>query len=462
MTNRSGLLAGVAILAALTAGVAPAAAAAKHHKARISGPSELQLLKAEVAELKARLDAQEEAQRSTQAQADVAQTQAAAAVVQAQASQTQAATTAASVPMQIAAVEAKIPKPQPVSSGSTVISGRMYFNASNIEQRSNGAKTAADGTGFNIKRFYLGVDHQFNDVFSGNITTDISNVIGSTSNGNFATGSNSLDGRGLYIKKAYLQAKISPALIIRAGAADMPWIPYDEGIYGYRHVELTLIDRTSFGTSADWGIHVLGDLAHGILSYQVSVVDGGGYRNVKVTKSVDVEGRLSASYKGLFAAVGGYTGKLGNNVEGTPVYRTASRFDALGGYKNKLLTIGAEYFSTKNYTTNGITYVTSATVSDKAEGYSVFGSVNFLPKMSVFGRYDWVKPRETGAEALRDHYYNVGVQWSPVKIVDLGIVYKRDNVDNGSFATANGTIGGTNSTTDGTYKEIGLFGQFRF
>ena len=31
-----------------------------------------------------------------------------------------------------------------------------------------------------------------------------------------------------------------------------------EGVYGYRYVENTLVDRIKFGNSADWGVHVLG------------------------------------------------------------------------------------------------------------------------------------------------------------------------------------------------------------
>ncbi len=49
--------------------------------------------------------------------------------------------------------------------------------------------------------------------------------------------------------------------------------------------------------------------------------------------------------------------------------------------------------------------------------------------------------------------------YSPAKIVDLSLVYKRDQVDDGTFATSNGTIGGVDK---GTYDEVGLFGQFRF
>ncbi|MDB5715346.1 MAG: hypothetical protein JWO15_2743 [Sphingomonadales bacterium] len=432
--------------------------------------------------LTARLDAQEAVTLQQQNATRDVQAQAAAATAQAQAAQATATTAADTVPAQVkTALAANAPKASPAAwFNDTSISGRMYFNASNINQQLNGGKTAATGTGFNIKRFYLGVDHKFDKTFSANLTMDISNVVGRTNFGNFAGntigivppttpgGTPTLTqsdygvvGKGFYVKKAYLQAKINPALIVRVGAADLPWVPYVEGIYGYRHIENTIIDEFGFGTSADWGVHVLGDLAGGIVSYQVSVINGAGYRNVKVTKSVDVEGRVSVAYKGFFGAVGGYTGKLGADVQNAAVYHTATRLDGLAGYKNKLFTIGAEYFYAKNYTNNGQTYITQV-AGDKGEGYSVFGSVNFAPKFSLFGRYDREKPRKNALPSLKSDYFNVGVQYSPAKIVDLALVYKRDKVNGGQIGTQNGVIGLTGVNNEATYDEFGLFGQFRF
>jgi hypothetical protein len=473
MSNRMSLLAGAGLSALMVMGAGSAADAKpvkKHsaHAARPAHDAEIEALKAQVAALSARLDAQDAAQRQTADQAQAAQNAAAAAAAQSEAAQAQVAAQTKAVPEQVkVALAGQKPKPQWFD--STSVSGRMYFNFSNIDQKANGVKSTNNGTGFNIKRFYLGVDHTFSPIFSANVTMDISNVVGNTANANFPANttaapanSTALVGKGFYVKKAYLQAKINPALIVRVGAADLPWVPYAENQYGYRHIENTLIDRTNFGTSADWGIHVLGDLAGGLISYQVSAVDGGGYRNVKVTKTVDFEGRVSANYKGGFAAVGGYVGKRGNDVQNAVgVFHLARRFNALAGYKTKLFTIGGEYFAAKNW--NNVTTL----VEDKSDGFSIFGNVNFAPKWSAFGRYDWVKPNKLTNDNLKENYFNVGVQWEPVKIVDLALVYKRDSVDNGTIGTQNGTIGGANPTGSlvgghGTYDEVGVFGQLRF
>ncbi|MGZ3269510.1 MAG: porin [Croceibacterium sp.] len=449
MRGKFSTLSGVALVALAIAGVAtPTMAQAKSKGAGTVTltAEQWQAIQSELAELHQDVNQLKAEQQATQSQAVQAQTQATQA--QTQATQAAAAATQAQTAANDAKTVAKTASADAVKPFAglkdTTISGRMYFNASEITREVNGSKTESDG-GFLIKRFYLGVDHKFNNVLSGNITTDVDSV-GST-NG-------SLVGKGLYIKKAYLQAKFSPAFAVRLGTADLPWIPYVEGIYGYRYVENTLTDRTKFGTSADWGVHTLGDLAGGIISYDFAVVDGGGYRDPKFTNTVDFEGRVSAKYKGFNVAVGGYTGKLGKNIDGgAAVHHTATRFDALVAYKDTRFTLGGEYFAAKNWTQ------INALPSDKADGWSVFGSANVVPKISVFGRYDWVKPHKDTLPNLKDQYFNAGVQYEAFKNVDFSLVYKHDKAENGTISTSNGTIGGS---TNGTYDEIGVWGVFQF
>jgi predicted porin len=309
-----------------------------------------------------------------------------------------------------------------------------------------------NGVNFDIKRFYVGIDHTFNKTFAANITTDFTY--------DAATGATQI-----YIKKAYLQAKLSNALILRFGSADLPWIPFVEDVYGYRYVENTLIDRTKFGTSADWGVHALGSLPVNkdlVISYDVAAINGAGYKSPGIgtanrSKGIDLEGRVSATaMKHFTVAVGGYTGKLGKDKEGVVTYNTANRFDALAAYTDDRIRVGVEYFHASDW--NDVLQANPA-LTNSSDGFSVFGSYKFTPQVGVFGRYDWVKPKQDSASALKDNYFNVGVSYSPAKIVDFALVYKRDKVDNGLIGTSNGNIGGS---TDGTYDEFGLWGQFRW
>lgn len=467
MQRRKSLLgAGLSIIL-LACSSAAESRPAKHRSSRDDQAAEIEALKAEVSALKARLDAQDQLQAQNRSRVDQVQAQAEAATSQAQALQSQVAARAAA-PAPVAKTAAAQPDHKSAWHENTTIGGRVFFNFSNIDQKVNGVRPVGEpngvtnGTGFNVKRVYIIVDHKFNKVFSANLTTDVANVVGRTSLGDFNNFESPSDaqlvGRGLFIKKAYISAKLSPALTVRVGEAEMPWIPFVESIYGYRQIDPTFVDRVGFGNSTDWGVHLLGDLAGGHINYQVSVVDGGGFRNVRVTNALDVEARLSGNYMGFYAAIGGYTGKLGNKLPGTANYNTARRFNAFLGYKKNGITVGGEYFRAHDFNNNGVNYITT-NVDDRAHGYSAFASYQFDPKWSAFGRYDRVKPRINDVPGLTENYFNVGVQYSPLTLIDVALVYKRDKAENGLMATSNGTIGGSQN---GTYNELGLFGQFRF
>jgi hypothetical protein len=464
-------------LAALAAAIAlPATAQAKaHHEEveKVSVSSQVDIAQAEIRQQQAQIDLLKSLVEKQSAAIAALQGQTATlapAVANATATANTAAATATAA--NTVATKDRVVVDAVKWASNTQVHGAVFFNASTITQNSNGGRTTATGTGVNIKRVYIGVDHQFDKVFSASLLADVSNVAGSSSSGNnasFSTSTSAPVGRGFYVKNAYIQAKIDPALIIRVGAAPLPWVPYVEGYNGHRYVENMLLDRVSqgsvkqkLGTTADYGVHVLGDLFGGLISYQVSAIDGSGYRDVNVTKYVDFEGRVSAQYKGFFAAVGGYDGHLGQSVSAatptvfTPVLHTARRIDAAAGYKNAIFSVGGEYYYAKDYAS------VLTTTQDSSLGYSVFGSVNLNPKWQVFGRYDWDRSLPnitTQATRVSDHYFNVGLQWEPVKIVDLSLIYKREAVDNGSLSTQNGTVGGSGN---GTYDEVGLFGQLKF
>jgi hypothetical protein len=327
--------------------------------------------------------------------------------------------------------------------GSTTIGGKSYIDLTNIDQTSDGTKSAASGTGVDVKRFYLSFTHDFDKIWSVNATTDF--------NYTSATGQTQV-----YIKKAYLQAKLSDALYARLGSADLPWIPFVEDLYGYRFVENTLIDRLKFGTSADWGLHAGGKAMDGALSYAASVVNGNGYKNPTRSKSMDFEGRAAyAPITGLTFAVGFYSGKLGKDVAGatTTVQHTASRVDALVAYVNSDFRVGGEYFSATDW------HQVTTAATDKADGYSVWASYNFLPNFSVFARADESKLSKDLNSGLKDTYYNAGIDYQPRKKVDVAFAYKHDKVENGTWSTSNGTIGGV---TEGKYDEVGIWAQVAF
>lgn len=409
---------------------------------------------------------------------------------------------------------------------NTKISGRFYWDVTNVDATGNiksisnagvvttaaHSKSPQNGLNYDLKRAYLIVDHKFNDTYSANLTTD-------------ATYDGTTGASQIFIKKAYLQAAYDPAFTVRVGATDLPWVPFVEGIYGYRYVENTLIDRTKYGTSSDWGAHVLGtfDLGGPTISYQLSALNGFGYKGdpigggVNRSKGVDFEGRANLNWDGFVAAVGGYTGERGkdlqNSTSGTcsatrvgAYCHTTNRFDALLAYTDDMIRVGVEYFSATNWNNVTNSETSGAGINgvtrygdNKASGYSGFASYRFDPKWSVFGRYDWVHPTNVeitnpgtvpaagtlGAGKEKNQYYNLGISYSPIPALDFALVYKHDSFANGfagdteftggSASSASGSNGfvcyvpsggghlsSAGNCNQGTYNEIGIFGQVNF
>ncbi len=355
---------------------------------------------------------------------------------------------------------------------NTTISGRMYFDLTSVENRNDGAspvKNVQDGTHFDIKRFYVSIDHKFDDVWSADITTDFLYDTSQCTDSSCTASKKGAAATQIYIKKAYLQGKFDDAAMVRIGSFDMPWIPFAEDVYGYRYIENTLVDRIKYGNSADWGVNLQGKFAAGdaTIEYSGALVNGAGYKKpgtglgTNRSHGMDVEGRVDVKYDGFVAAIGGYEGKLGKDAPASGTHHTYSRFDAILGYVDNGFHVGVEYFSEKNF--DNVT--STSTLSDTGDGWSGFAAYQFDPEWAVFGRYDDVKPTDgafKGQPKFKNTYYNVGIEWTPVKIVNLSLVYKHDAGKDGSIGDSNGTIGGNTAALSGHYDEVGLFGQLRW
>jgi hypothetical protein len=290
----------------------------------------------------------------------------------------------------------------------TTVGGRMYADFSNISQDKNGNTTDADGTGLDVKRFYLIIDHKFDDIWSANLTTDFNYVSADSET-------------QLFVKKAYVQAKLDDYFIARAGSSDMPWIPFAESWYGYRYIDPTVTDRLKFANSADWGLHAF-SVTSGMFNYAASVVNGGGYKNPSRSSGVDFEGRVGFQpIDGLMIAGGGYSGDRGLDVHSVSTDHTASRWDALIAWKSGPFRVGAEYFSADDW--NQVI----KPASDSSDGYSAWASWAFTPEWGVFARYDNAKLSKDIDPTAKDSYYNAGLEWNVRKGIRIAGVWKHES-----------------------------------
>jgi hypothetical protein len=385
-----------------------------------------------------------------------------------------------------------------VDNGSTTVGVQSFMDFGHTSNQQAGVDISPTGTGFDVKRFYLIVDHKFDSVWAANLTTDaeyladkttsvVSSVGPPPKTSTVTTSSGSGGVTEVFIKKLYLQATLDDAFVVHVGSYTSPWAPFVEGLYGYRFIEKTQTDRLGYANTADWGLNASGKLGGGLFTYSVSVVNGAGFKNPSRSKYVDYEGRVGVSpVSWLTFGAGFYSGHLGqiNTSNQDFPKNTASRWDVALGVHAGGFRIGGEYFDAKNYKsanpTTGVYNVSAITsnsttdpLSDEGDGVSVWSSFDFNEQWAVFGRYDEAKPSKNVVSALKDKFFTAGVDFKPRKNIDLALVYKEEKVDNGqisvSSADANGsyTIGGTGSTTnglttDGKFSEVGVYAQFNF
>lgn len=341
------------------------------------------------------------------------------------------------------------PTAAPASQLPFKISGKVYVDASYLRNEGDG-KNTVKSRGVDVKRFYLGIDYTLSKIISATFLTDIGDQ-----NGKY----------DVFVKKGFVQAKFMPEFALRAGVGDTTWIPFVEDVYGYRYLEQTVIDRTKFGNSADWGLHALGRLANDVIGYQVSIVNGNGYGNASRAKWPSIEARVDAKLIDHLIVAGDVSISTLGAV--TDSVHTGTRYDGLVAWTDKLIRAGVEGFYAKNYTKDLVTGKVPG-ASDAARGVSVFASYYFMPKVGALGRVDFVQPVADTDGDVKDTYFNVGVEYLPYKFLNLALIYKRDVVDTGAAATGftlntgNGAIGSPMPNASGTYQEVGVFGQLKF
>ena len=103
---------------------------------------------------------------------DIAALQAQIQAMQQQLNQLQAAQAAQATATAAAPAQAPAKTSAASWTDNTKISGKAFFNVSNIDQASDGANSGQNVLQTELKRFYIGVDHKVSDVLSANVTTD--------------------------------------------------------------------------------------------------------------------------------------------------------------------------------------------------------------------------------------------------------------------------------------------------
>jgi hypothetical protein len=250
-----------------------------------------------------------------------------------------------------------------------------------------------DNNAFKLKRGYLTVENQFNDVFSARYTQDITIDDEGDDAGNVE-----LRFKYCYLKAALPDVSVFTHSYVELGLVHRPWIDFEEHINDYRVQSEMFLERSKIISSADFGVTFV-TLLGGRLdddyrqnvsssypgkygSIAVGIYNGGGYHALENNNNKTVEGRFTLrpfpeKLAGLQLSYNMAFGK-GNDTASTN-FRLNSFYLS---YESHYLTLASQYYVGKGNM--------SGTSTSKNTGYSLFGEI-IIPKTKfmVFSRYDY-------------------------------------------------------------------------
>ncbi len=305
------------------------------------------------------------------------------------------------------------------------IGAKFYVNLTQTKKEDQ-TGTTGKTVGAALDRAYFSVSYQFDDTWSMALTTDVQ----------LETGLKKAS--SVYIKKAYLQGKFSPAAILQAGVIGTPWIGHEEHLMKHRYVTKTFVDTYHLDSSADAGIGLKGKLADGLVDYHFTEINGAGYANISKTNAVDFNGRIGLyPVEGLTLDV-----QFRDGYKGSKTWDAATQSNTLGvkhtlwqgmlSYGSHDWRLGGNYISEK--AKDKAVAINNVT---KNTGYVAWGWANLADSFGAFGRYESLNTKQDGQVLdIKTSRYVLGLEWFARKNVAFSLAYdysKKDNV--GHIAT---------------------------
>lgn len=251
-----------------------------------------------------------------------------------------------------------------------------HFDASKVGQ-AQADTNSSNADGARLSRAYLALVGKINDEFSGKFVLDEAMTDPSVSNG-----------RGNVFVK-YLYGIFTPVknLALRFGLSETPWIPYEEGIWGYRFVSETGPDYEGFMPSSDLGIAVVGSLFHKLIEYHVMGSNGEGYQATQNGRGYAAAARIALNIKPIIFNIFGMDESMHNGV---PDYNP-KRAIVMLTFTNSLLTLSGDWMWADDHVTPADA---GKAKFNHGYGYEFFGFLR-IPgeeKLRVFARYLDMKP----------------------------------------------------------------------
>lgn len=298
---------------------------------------------------------------------------------------------------------------------------------------SDAKKNLGLANGFHSTRIYLTLQKEISSQLLIRITTDQMTLRpdGNSEATPFGLSGFAGSGRGnLFIKFAYAEYKLPPALTLRVGLSMTPWIPTEEGRWTLRFLRPTFWDEQGVLTSSDMGIAAVGSVFNNLIGYHLMFSNGEGYQNNDIDgRGYAGQGRIDLNLiPGLTLSAFGYAETVHKGVSGWNPTREI--FFAM--YTHNLFRIAAQYMLADDNATGSApvevmtTPGSAATPSnpsgprtgtgvrrlDQAKGYGSWAWIK-IPGMEatrIFGRFYTIKPN-TNTDAGKTTEINVGISY---------------------------------------------------
>ncbi len=336
------------------------------------------------------------------------------------------------------------------------------YTLSNTKQSGNGwanTGTVKKQRGVNLTRAYLTGRYYLNDTWMMRLTTDFSAepTLGKQNS--------------IYVKYAFAQGSFSPALRVRFGIIQNPWIPYvQDHLWAHRYVSKIMPDRLGLESSADAGIGLAGKGLGGMVRYQMAVLNGAGYNNTRSSNGMDESLRLELRpFAGLIAELGyrtGYRGQKkfnnGSTTYGGKIY----------GGKQNMWHVMVTYGSGHHYRA-GINYLEDRDKAKqyfKTAAYGVWGWINLIGtsvgKFGFLGRYENIKqtPYNNFGSLASTHMKRerelIGIEFTPNQGPVFTLAYNTEKFSN--ILTDAGTAGAGTTGKNKRVNEVSLFAKYHF
>jgi hypothetical protein len=282
-----------------------------------------------------------------------------------------------------------------ISNTQAQISGKTYleYRADLASKDKAGDRTLMNA--FDLTRFYVTLTPSLSEKVALKFTSDFYRAD---------------DGfMRLALKHGFVEFKnlLYPDSSVLFGQHDIPWVPYEEGLWGYRFQGTVFPDREGYLTSTDVGVGLKAKIPQGYGDYHISLVNGEGWKAKEVNRYKDIQARLTikplaknSQLKNLFVTGFGLFGVYDKNGND----ELDKRIRAIGqvGFKNEKVTLVGEYLIAQDPSDKMVKKHPSLKEKKPGEvsnaaGFSAFTELNAslvgLPNSwAVIGRVDQLDP----------------------------------------------------------------------